>query len=84
MIFIENIKGRYSVTDKCIGCELCIAIAPANFAADSNADIEYGYCYLIKQPDSAHEESLCVEAANSCPSDAITKKSVAYKEDQHP
>jgi ferredoxin len=71
MSFLENIKGQYSVTDKCIGCDLCVAIAPANFAANSDAAIEYGYCYLMKQPDSAHEQSLCAEAANICPADAI-------------
>ena len=72
MILIENIKGPYSVTEKCIGCDLCVAIAPANFAANSDATIEYGYCYVIKQPANVQEQSLCMEAANICPADAIT------------
>ena len=75
MIFIENVEGRYSVTDKCIGCDICVAIAPDNFAANSDAIIEYGYCYVIKQPDNGQEQSLCREAAAICPADAITTNS---------
>ncbi len=75
MIFIENIKGPYSVTDKCIGCDLCVAIAPTNFAANADETVEYGYCYVIKQPDNAQEHALCMEAVNICPADAITTDS---------
>jgi len=84
MIFIENIKGPYSVTNKCIGCDLCVAIAPDNFTANADAAIEYGFCYVIKQPDSDHEQSLCAEAADICPADAITNKNAAYKDSRQP
>ncbi len=72
MFFTENIQGPFAVTFKCIGCDICAAIAPNNFAANTDATIEYGYCYVIKQPHSAHERSLCLEAAEICPADAIT------------
>ncbi len=81
MSLIENIEGPYTVTEKCISCDLCVAVAPANFIADSDADIEYGYCYVIKQPDSPQEQSLCQEAADICPTDAIINESDAYKDD---
>ncbi len=71
MVSTENIKGPFAVINKCIGYDLCVAIAPANFAANTDAAIEYGYCYVIKQPDNPQEQSLCMEAANICPADAI-------------
>ncbi len=66
-IAAENVPGRYYIRSRCIGCALCPEIAPANFASN----LEEGYEYVCKQPDSAAEEQLCCEAMEICPVDAI-------------
>jgi ferredoxin len=63
----ENIIGRYYVDNQCIDCDLCRCTAPANFVRHE----EGGYSYVVKQPESADEEKLCLEAMEGCPVEAI-------------
>ena len=66
-ILKANIPGKYQVDERCIGCTICSEIAPRNF----RSDLEQGYDYVYKQPDNELEESLCAEAMDICPVDAI-------------
>jgi ferredoxin len=61
-------KGDYFVNKDCIGCEACMDIAPDNFGSKNmNA-------YVKRQPTSAHERSLCADAKEECPVEAIKRK----------
>lgn len=63
----ENELGRYYVDSQCIDCDICRDIAPDNFTRESRK----GYSFVYKQPEKASEESLCREAMETCPVDAI-------------
>jgi ferredoxin len=63
----DNVAGRFYVTSDCIDCDLCRETAPALF----NRNNKEGYCFVYKQPGSAAELSLCREAAEGCPVEAI-------------
>ena len=63
----ENADGRYFVSDECIDCDLCRQTAPNNF----NRNQSGGYSFVFKQPTTAEEESLCQEAKDGCPVEAI-------------
>ena len=63
----ENITGKIYVDDQCIDCDLCRETAPANFKRNDDG----GHSYLYKQPESDAEESLCKEAMEGCPVEAI-------------
>jgi ferredoxin len=63
----ENKPGRYYVDRQCIDCDVCRDVAPDNFTR--NAAAEYSFVY--KQPETAEEEALCLEALEACPVDAI-------------
>ena len=63
----ENVAGKYYVDDQCIDCDLCRETAPDNFTRNEDG----GYSYLYKQPTSAEEETLCKEAMEGCPVEAI-------------
>jgi ferredoxin len=66
-ILQANVPGKYQVDERCIGCAICSEIAPHNFCCDH----EQGYVYVSKQPGNDKEESLCVEAKDICPVNAI-------------
>ncbi len=66
-ILQANVPGKYQVDERCIGCGICSAIAPRNFRSDH----EQGYDYVYKQPENEAEESLCAEAMDICPVNAI-------------
>lgn len=66
-ILKANITGKYHVDERCIGCTICSEIAPHNF----RSDLEQGCDYVYKQPDNETEESLCAEAMDICPVNAI-------------
>ena len=53
--------------ERCIGCTICSAIAPDNFRSDHL----HGYDYVYKQPVNEIEDSLCAEAMDVCPVNAI-------------
>ena len=63
----ENAPGIFYIIDTCIGCSLCHEISPKNF----RMNIEEGYDYVLKQPETQEEEMLCLKAMQSCPADAI-------------
>jgi len=73
-ILQANIPGKYHVDERCIGCTICSEIAPQNFRSDH----EQGYDYVYKQPDNEIEESLCAEAMNICPVNAIGRSGTGH------
>lgn len=62
-----NAPGGYYIVETCIGCSLCHEISPANF----RMNLDEGYDYVYKQPETQDEEALCLKAVLSCPADAI-------------
>jgi len=65
--YAQNISGSFYVDDQCIDCDLCRETAPANFKRDDDG----GHSYVYKQPETPEEESLCKEAMEGCPVEAI-------------
>ena len=63
----ENVEGKFYVDDQCIDCDLCRETAPANFRRNDDG----GHSYVYKQPESPDEETLCKEAMEGCPVEAI-------------
>jgi ferredoxin len=63
----RNVAGRFYVDDQCIDCDLCRETAPANFTRDDDG----GHTYVYKQPENPDEETLCQEAMEGCPVEAI-------------
>jgi ferredoxin len=63
----DNVAGKYYVDDQCIDCDLCRETAPDNFTRNEDG----GYSYIYKQPTSPEEETLCKEAMEGCPVEAI-------------
>lgn len=57
-----------AVTDECIGCGACVAIAPDIF--ELNTDTMKSK--VKKQPEGAEEEKLAKQSADACPVGAIT------------
>lgn len=63
----ENKPGRYYVDSRCIDCDVCRDITPANFTRA----VVKRYSFVYQQPQNGNEESLCREALAACPVDAI-------------
>lgn len=63
----SNVSGKYYVDTQCIDCDVCRDMAPDHFARN-DAD---GYSYVYRQPSTADELTLCEEALQSCPVEAI-------------
>jgi ferredoxin len=63
----ENKAGKYYVDSTCIDCDVCRSTAPDNFDRSE----ENGYSYVMKQPENEEEQSLCAEAMDACPVEAI-------------
>jgi len=63
----ENAPGKYYIIDKCIGCALCYELSPRNFSMN----LDEGYDFVFKQPETQKDEALCLKAMQSCPADAI-------------
>ena len=63
----ENVSGIFYVNSDCVDCDLCIATAPENFRRQAPE----GYYHVCKQPTTPEEESLCLEALDICPVQAI-------------
>ncbi len=53
--------------DLCTGCELCVETCPAVFEMNDE-----GLAVSKVSPVPADQEELCKEAAEDCPSEAIT------------
>jgi ferredoxin len=63
----ENVKGKYFVDRECIACDACVMTAPNHFGMDEND----GHAFVKAQPKSAEDETLCREAMEGCPVEAI-------------
>src|SRR5881296_907438 len=63
----DNVPGGFYVDDQCIDCDLCRETAPDNFTRNEDG----GYSYVFKQPTTPEEETLCKEAKEGCPVEAI-------------
>ena len=63
----DNVPGKYYVDDQCIDCDLCRETAPENFTRNEDG----GFSFVFKQPTSPEEETLCKEAMEGCPVEAI-------------
>ena len=65
--YLDNVPGKFYVDDQCIDCDLCRETAPNNFTRNEDG----GFSYVFKQPISLEEETLCKEAMEGCPVEAI-------------
>ena len=63
----ENVPGKYYIVDKCIGCALCYELSPRNFSMN----LDEGYDFVFKQPETKEDEARCLKAKQSCPAEAI-------------
>ena len=63
----DNAAGKYYCDEECIDCDLCRETAAENFKRNEDG----GYSFVYKQPENEDEETLCVEAMEGCPVEAI-------------
>ena len=63
----ENAPGKFYVDEQCIDCDLCRETAPANFKRNDDG----GHSFVYKQPENPEEETVCKEAMEGCPVEAI-------------
>jgi len=63
----RSVVGRFFVDESCIYCDLCVEIAPENFACDADA----GVAYLFKQPSTPEELAQVIESLEGCPTESI-------------
>ena len=63
----NNVPGKFYVDGECIDCDLCRETAPENFSRSEDG----GFSFVFKQPDGPDEETLCKEAMDGCPVEAI-------------
>ena len=69
--FIQNIPGKYYVDDCCIGCALCVVLAPSHFRENPCLETMTDSAYVWRQPKTEEEMGVCREAMQHCPVDAI-------------
>lgn len=65
--FEENVAGRFYVDQQCIDCDLCRETAPDFFTRNEDG----GFSFVYRQPQTDDDISLCMEALEGCPVDAI-------------
>ena len=65
--YVDNAAGPFYVDTQCIDCDLCRQTAPANFDRNQSGR----YSFVKKQPATPEEETLCKEAKEGCPVEAI-------------
>jgi ferredoxin len=63
----DNVPGPFYVDDQCIDCDACRETAPDSFRRNDDK----GYSYVWRQPETEAERSLCLEALEGCPVEAI-------------
>lgn len=63
----DNTEGKWFVDTQCIDCDLCRTTAADSFKRNDDE----GYSFVYKQPESPEETSLCEQAAEECPVEAI-------------
>ncbi len=65
----ETVHKRFDIEDgDCISCGLCHERAPENFETLDGAD----FASVRRQPQDADESTACEDAADYCPTGAIT------------
>lgn len=62
-----SVPGPYYVDTQCIDCDVCRVTAPDNFERDGAR----GFSFVFRQPVTPEEETLCREAMDCCPVEAI-------------
>jgi ferredoxin len=62
-------KGDYFVSKDCIGCEACVSTLPEIFGSGKEK------AYVMRQPKTQREKEDCAEMKDSCPAEAIKRKS---------
>lgn len=63
----KNVPGLYYVSDRCIDCGACRALAPGLFQRSDPGQ----YSYVARQPVSAEELRLAAQSIAACPTNAI-------------
>jgi len=63
----ENVPGTYYVDENCVGCGVCIELAPDHFTLHANG----WYAHVKRQPETAAERAACESARSECPIEAI-------------
>lgn len=63
----NNVAGKFYVDQQCIDCDLCRETAPDFFTRHDDG----GYSFVHKQPTTEEDISLCMEALEGCPVEAI-------------
>ena len=65
--YLQNVPGKYYVTDQCTDCDLCREIAPNNIRRND----EGGHSYVYRQPTTPEEIAACEEGVQGCPTEAV-------------
>jgi ferredoxin len=63
----ENVPGTFYVDATCIDCERCREVAPGHFTRQETGR----YSYVFAQPADEAEITLCLQAIEECPVEAI-------------
>jgi ferredoxin len=63
----DNVPGAFYTDTQCIDCELCQQTAPKFFARNGKG----GYSFVYAQPQTDADRSLCEQAREECPVEAI-------------
>ena len=63
----DNSQGKYYVDNQCIDCDLCRETAPDNFKRNDDG----GFSFVYHQHENEEQETLCKEAMEGCPVEAI-------------
>ena len=63
-------KNDWYVDEECIACDACVLVAEKHFKIDESGERAYVYC----QPKNSKEETLCQEAMEVCPVEAIHRQ----------
>jgi ferredoxin len=66
----QNAPGPFYVHDECIDCDQCRHHAPAFFTRDDRT----AHSFVARQPETPEEVSLCEEALDGCPVEAIARE----------
>lgn len=65
--YTENIPGKYYTDILCLDCTVCREIAPTIFRRDE----VHHTAYVVKQPSTPEEITLCEDCVARCPCEAI-------------
>jgi ferredoxin len=62
-----NVPGPFYVDESCIDCDLCRENVPGVFRRNDEVGVSIAY----RQPETAEEIAIAIEAMNGCPTDSI-------------